>query len=551
MKQFSMRSFTFISLALVGLIHSSAPAAGQQFEAQQLLPSFGKDCVGCKSGSTVEVSGDWAFVGVWTKGLLVYHRTPAGWVFHQLIRAVPGSAYPASISAAGSTLVVGAWWSESPSGVKVGKAHVYELIGDMWMQTQELQPPNLQENDVFGASLSLFGNVLAVGAPAVEVTLASGEVIEEAGAVFIYQRTSPGEPWELEDRLLSPAAFQVGGVWGVSAMGISVAVGEDVVAAGAPNHVGAVFVFERDSNGWHRTQMLQDPTQDQSDRFGEALAMSGNTLVIGESSKAHAGRAFVFEKDTQASGKWGLTQELRASDGWFAASDNDEFGFSLDIEGDHIVIGAHNGNFHGVGAGTAYLFCRDASGGWPVTETQRLVRSVVGGSESLGFSIAFDGTTIMVGAPGTRSGDLRPGSAFVFELELGKQFCLPTQNSLGLLGRLALIGSELADDEDLTLSVSRCTPGSIGFFLMAPGGNPGLNIPLGEGRLCLGPGGVTRLRPALSTGPLGILTHSLDSRADVIYPPAGSTWSFQFLYRDPAGGPSGINLTNAVELTLQ
>jgi len=45
--------------------------------------------------------------------------------------------------------------------------------------------------------------------------------------------------------------------------------------------------------------------------------------------------------------------------------------------------------------------------------------------------------------------------------------------------------------------------------------------------------------------------YELESREDVTYPPPGSTWSFQFLYRDPAGGPAGFNLTNAVELTLQ
>lgn len=45
--------------------------------------------------------------------------------------------------------------------------------------------------------------------------------------------------------------------------------------------------------------------------------------------------------------------------------------------------------------------------------------------------------------------------------------------------------------------------------------------------------------------------YALDSREDVTYSPPGSTGSFQFPCRDPAGGPAGINLTNAVALTLQ
>jgi len=156
-----------------------------------------------------------------------------------------------------------------------------------------------------------------------------------------------------------------------------------------------------------------------------------------------------------------------------------------------------------------------------------------------------------VGVTQTKVKQKVKGSAYVFELELGTEYCGAENNSLGLPAHLALTGSDYAQAEELTLSVRDCPPQSVGFFLMAPVGDQGLNQTLGDGRLCLGPGGVTRLWPALSSGPLGILMHTLDSREDVTYPPPGSTWSFQFLYRDPAGGPAGFNLTNAVELTLQ
>ena len=418
MKHSPTRSLPFVSLGLACLALSS-PATGQQFEAQQLLPPWGKDCVGCLAGNRIEIAGDWAFVGAWTKGVLIYRRTSSGWVFHQVIRAVPGSGFPTSISAEAGTLVVGAFVAKSPSGVKVGKAHVYELREREWVQTQELQPPSLQEFDIFGTSLSLFGDTLAVGVPGVGVTLPGGQVIANVGAVYVYRRASPGKPWELEERLLSPAAFIPGGNLTVFTMGISVGLAQDVLAAGAPGDLGAVFLFERDSSGWHRTQVLQDPTQDQGDRFGEALAISGTTLVVGESAKDHAGRAFVFEKDAQVPGEWGLVQELRASDGFFTLGMNDDFGATLDIEGDHIVVGANNGNYNGDFSGTVYLFRRQASGGWPKFETRRLVNSVPGQKEGLGDSIAIDGAYVLSGATQTKVKKKVKGSAYVFELELG------------------------------------------------------------------------------------------------------------------------------------
>ena len=165
--------------------------------------------------------------------------------------------------------------------------------------------------------------------------------------------------------------------------------------------------------------------------------------------------------------------------------------------------------------------------------------------------IAIDGAYVLSGATQTKIKKKVTGSAYVFELELGSEYCGAENNSLGLPAHLAITGSEHAQDEEQTLSVRDCPPQTLGFFLMAHAGDQGVNQTLGEGRLCLGPGGVTRLRPAISTGPLGILMYQLDSREDVTYPPQGSTWSFQFLYRDLAGGPAGFNLTNAVELTLK
>ena len=189
----------------------------------------------------------------------------------------------------------------------------------------------------------------------------------------------------------------------------------------------------------------------------------------------------------------------RLLDRFLLDGDNDAFGENLDIEVDNIVIAADNGNYNGDHTGTVYLFRRNASGGWPITETRRLVDSVPGQEVSLGDSIAIDGSYIFVGATQTKVKKTFVGSAYVFELELGSEYCGAETNSLGLPAHLTLTGSAHSSDADVTLSVRDCPPEALGFFLMAPSGDQGLNLTLGEGRLCLGLRGVTRLRPAVPT----------------------------------------------------
>ncbi|MCP3917678.1 MAG: hypothetical protein GY711_19210 [bacterium] len=73
------------------------------------------------------------------------------------------------------------------------------------------------------------------------------------------------------------------------------------------------------------------------------------------------------------------------------------------------------------------------------------------------------------------------------------------------------------------------------------------SVPLGEGTLCVGSPFI-RL-PVVQTDVLGSASYVLDL-TDPLFPSAeitpGTTWNFQFWYRDVAGGPAGFNLSDAV-----
>jgi hypothetical protein len=114
---------------------------------------------------------------------------------------------------------------------------------------------------------------------------------------------------------------------------------------------------------------------------------------------------------------------------------------------------------------------------------------------------------------------------------------------------MSVHGTASVAANDLVLVVDDAPKRTLGRFLYAPvAGTP---TPFGDGVLCLG--GTTYLLPIVTTSAAG----GAASFPDLTSPPQpgglvtpGSTWSFQFLYRNAAGGASGFNLSDGVSITF-
>lgn len=129
--------------------------------------------------------------------------------------------------------------------------------------------------------------------------------------------------------------------------------------------------------------------------------------------------------------------------------------------------------------------------------------------------------------------------------------CIPAANSAGAGAVLSATGSTALSDNDFTLSVSGAVPGFSGIFFYGVEKSP---LPFGEGWLCLG-APLARLLPVAPVDPLGQASQTVDLTA----PPAGSgpaaitpgsTWNFQFWYRDPSGGPAGFNTSSGLRVSF-
>ena len=114
------------------------------------------------------------------------------------------------------------------------------------------------------------------------------------------------------------------------------------------------------------------------DHFGYSVAVDGNTAVVGaykdDNNSGDSGSAYVFTRSSPTA-PWSWAAKLAASDG----AGNDEFGISVAVHDDTIVVGAHQDDDSGTDSGSAYVFTRDSSG-W--SQTAKLIASDgAGGSE--------------------------------------------------------------------------------------------------------------------------------------------------------------------------
>jgi hypothetical protein len=209
--------------------------------------------------------------------------------------------------------------------------------------------------------------------------------------------------------------------------GDSVAVSCDTVVVGATAgdgvgaDSGAAYVFERDHGGagtWGQVQKLTASDGVTGDRFGCAVAISGDTAVVGAHGKTDAGlesgAAYIFERNQGGPDMWGEVLRLNAS-----LASYDKFGFSVAISGGMVVVGAYGDGTYGIDSGAAYLFARDQGGPDMWGLVKKLFGSDTTGNDGFGFFVAISGDTIVVGAPFADIGGINLGAAYVFECDQG------------------------------------------------------------------------------------------------------------------------------------
>ncbi len=153
------------------------------------------------------------------------------------------------------------------------------------------------------------------------------------------------------------------------------------------------------------------------DLFGQSVALSGETLIVGVTGEdiagvaTNTGAAFVFDR---IEGEWSYEERLIADD----AANGDNFGGAVDIDGEVMVAGASGDDIDAVSnAGSGYVFERTGST-W--NQVSKLTANDGAGNDKLGHSVAISGGLIVMGSPfDDHSGLTNAGAAYVFRQFLG------------------------------------------------------------------------------------------------------------------------------------
>ena len=356
-------------------------------------------------GSAVSVSGDTVVIGAVNDytaagtgagSAYAFVRSGATWIFQAKLMANDASAadkFGTSVALDGDTVVIGA---EGEGGV--GSAYVFVRQGAGWTQQTKFQ--GTKPNSRFGNCVALSGNTVLIGAPQHDL-----QSFDE-GAAFVYQRT--GTAWSLQTILIPSDSYPYD--W----FGYSVALSGDTALVGhrywhgtAGSFPGQAYVFTRNGNTWMEQAILTAGDTSSEDNFGQAVALSGNTALVGATVfNDNRGSAYVF---TRSGTNWTQEAKLVPDD----AQQADQIGLRLALDGDVAVLGSQWADTEaGSNAGAAYVFAR-SGGSW--VQQAKLKANPGRLQEYFAYSVSLSAGTAVLGAVTAQTENGTPsGGAYVF-----------------------------------------------------------------------------------------------------------------------------------------
>ncbi len=370
-------SFIYEELGAVYVFERNSGAPGAWGMTTRLLPT--EKWANLNFGANVVVSGDFILVGTGGSGVYMFERSSGIWEqTAKLTPSDPANAgyFGASLSLHGNTAVIGSR-GHNGGGSMAGAVYVFERFGSGpsgWVETTRLVSPDASANQMFGLSVSIHEDAIAVGAEQGE----DGMLFN--GAVYIFRRSQvdPGA-WEHVASLVASDRFFL------DYFGSAVSVNSNRVIVGALKQFynPSAYIFERDgsdADNWIEVAILGSPEAVVGDSFGASVSIRGDIAAVGDEQADIGGAVYLFERNRGGSDAWGEADKLTASDG----GADDRFGVSISMSDDTLAVGAPN---HNGAAGAAYLFEPSAP-----SAPQLAVSSAqaAGAGAEVGLSVSLD-----------------------------------------------------------------------------------------------------------------------------------------------------------------
>ena len=456
---------------------------------------------------------------------------------------IDGDFLGSAVSLDGDRLAVGAH-GDNTGDFQAGAVHLFtgvvsgpgvEFSGLTWRKklasgTGAFNMPSLSGNDFFGTSISLKGDLLAVGAPFDD----TGGT--DRGAVHLFNGVGgdfAGLTWQRKlasgiGASVMPALANSDDFGRAVALdGDRLAVGASVDDTGGPGR-GAVHLFTgvgADFSGLTWKKKLASDTGATNmtalsdlDEFGYSLALNGDRLAIGapldNTSGTDRGAVHVFNGvglDFSQLTWQGKIASGAGAVGMPALSNGDNFGNAIALDGSMMVVGAHLDDSGGRDRGAVHAFTLGGSD-FSEIDWQRKISSGAGAigmptlaeGDAFGWSVALDGDRLVVGARSDATGGTSRGAVHTF-VGVGTDFSTLNRVSKLASGTGTISMPSLSDGDHFGSSVALDGDRlAIGAFQDATGGSARGAVHLFSGVGANYSGLTWRKKLASGTGTIGM-----------------------------------------------
>jgi len=244
-----------------------------------------------------------------------------------------------SLAINNNIMIVGAN-GDDDGGSRSGSAYLFDITtGD---QIAKLTASDPAVNDEFGDSVAIDGNTTIIGAPW------DDDDGDYSGSAYLFDVTTGTQIAKLT---ASDAAAE-------DSFGYSVGMDGSIAIVGAPNNddngsnSGSAYLFDVTTG----TQIAKITASDAAaeDHFGGSVGISGNVAIVGatgdDDGSDNSGSVYLFDVTTGVQ-----LAKLNASD----PANGDSFGGAVDISGNSVVVGASSKRSGYIGVGAAYIFEND------------------------------------------------------------------------------------------------------------------------------------------------------------------------------------------------
>lgn len=287
------------------------------------------------------------------------------------------------------------------NGQYSGAAYIYINSGGNWEQQEKLIAPDAATQDYFGHAVAIDGDTAVVAA-------SDDDMGVDSGSVYVFTRS--GTTWTYQEKLTASDGVQY------DRFGHAVAISGDTLVIAARDdddlgtNSGSVYIFIRTGTSWSQQAKLTPSVSNTYAGFGSSVSIEGDTVVVGsggtycQGTTNPCGAAFVFVRSGTT---WSQQQKLISSD----LSTYDGFGSYVSISGDTVLASAYGNDDAGEVSGSAYIFTRSGTF-W--SQQAKLVASDAAAGDIFSLEVSLFNDSAVIGA--RQDDDLgdSSGSVYIF-----------------------------------------------------------------------------------------------------------------------------------------